>query len=203
MIGFAVIDNADPTEVAVWLVSRTGPDEVNNTNAVVVDARRPESGATIAALIADRVVLLTAGSTPIGLGLQAGSMSTDDLTALMQETDAQYERVLAAVNAYAVLPDPKTGKPRTKPRSLMPPSSPAHPREGAFQAKDDSAPARALSTANYLRSVWTAWLDIESERKRRARNKAGELWMMPEELADPHIAELPESFLAGVDVQPC
>lgn len=203
MIGFAVIDNADPTEVAVWLVSRTGAEEVKNTNAVVVDPRQPDSAATIAALIADRVVLLTAGSTPIGLPLKAESITTDDLTALIKETDAQYERVLAAVNTYAMQPDPKTGKSPTKPRPLVPPSPPAHPREGAFQAKDDSAPARALNTANYLRSVWTAWLDIESERKRRARTKTGELWMMPEEFADPDIAEFPESFITGVEVQPC
>lgn len=203
MIGFAVIDNADPTTVAVWLVSRTGPNEVKNTNAVVIDTRSPDSEATIGALVADRVVLLTADSTPIGLPLKAESLVTDDLTALMNQTDAQYERVSAAVREYARQPSPKTGKTSTKPRELKPPSPPAYPRESAFQAKENSAPARALSTANYLRSVWTAWLDIEGERKRRARTKTGELWMMPEALADPDIAELPAAFIAGVEVQPC
>lgn len=203
VLGFAVVDNADPKEVAIWLVSRTATSEVKNTNSVVVDARDPESQSIIRALTADRVVLLTTDSTPVGLPMDVAALTTDDLVSLMSEADAQYERVLAAVDEYAIRPDPKTGRRPTKPHSIVRPEPPAHPREMAFQATENSAAARALRTANYLGSVWSAWLEVEQQRVRRTRTASGDLWMMPETLADPDVAELPEPFAARMEIQPC
>lgn len=203
MIGFAVVDNTNPNEVAIWLVSRTSPDEVHNTNAVVVDSvNDPEASTKIGSLIADRAVLLTAGSSAETIPVTEPALATADLAELITEADLLHTQITAAVEAYAVRPDPKTGKCPKKPRPLVMPDPPAHPREDAFRPRDSQAPHRALATANYLLSMWRAWLQIESERVRRARSSKGELWMMPEELAAPEIAPFPPSFATKVRPQP-
>ena len=195
MIGFAVIDNADPRDVAIWLVSRTSADEASNTNAVVVDLLGDsEAGATLRNLVADRAIVLTTGSSAELLPVTQPVLSTADVAGMLEEADLQHTAITAALREYALRPDPRTGKRPKKPRPLVLPDPPTHPREDAFRPRSAGAPFRALATANYLRSVWSVWLEVESGRVHRARNAAGELWMMPETLADPTIAVFPPSF---------
>jgi hypothetical protein len=60
----------------------------------------------------------------------------------------------------------------------------------------DEPAYRALSVANYVASVWMAWLATDEQRVRRTIDpRTGEPpWIMPEGLADPVLVEFPPEF---------
>ena len=66
----------------------------------------------------------------------------------------------------------------------------------------DQPEYRALSVANYVAAVWSAWLATDEQRVRRAINpRTGTTpWIMPEALGSPELAEFPPEF--GQLVQP-
>ena len=71
MLGFAAVDRR-PDTVAIWLVSRTDPDEASSTNAVVVDLADEHALKKVHSLTRDRVVISTPGSDLSGLPISDG-----------------------------------------------------------------------------------------------------------------------------------
>jgi hypothetical protein len=66
-----------------------------------------------------------------------------------------------------------------------------------LRVEDRDEPAyRALSVANYVTQVWSAWLATDDERVRRTTNpRTGKTpWIMPEALGSPVPAAFPSKF---------
>lgn len=203
VLSFAVVDNVDWPIVATWIVSRVTPTEAASVNAVVLDTQAdPRADQKLRALTRGRAAVLTAGSARAGLPLTGDVLSVMDLARLAAATEAQQERVLEAVRAFALRPNPKTGKVPKAPRKIVLPEFPTSPRESDFSPQEGTPPGRALAAANYLARVWSIWLQTEEDRRRRAFNSRGEPWMMPDHLADPEIAELPREFAETLSFQP-
>ena len=205
MLRFATVDAQPGSDlVAVWLTSCGGPTGATHVNAVVIDtANDPEALVKFRALTRDAVVLATSGSDLTGLPFEGKPLTTDDLADLLNATEAQQDRIVAAVDGYAVRPDQKSGKVPTSPRKIVRPTFLPWPKPDAFLPADDSPAQRALATANYLVAAWNVWLSTEQERLQRTVSQKGETpWMMPEELNSPIIAPLPEKFAERLNVQP-
>jgi hypothetical protein len=184
MLGFAIVDNQPAeTETAVWLTSHIDGSSVNHTNAVVITHDDERHDAKVWALTRDRVVVLTNGTKPPipfehVLSLQA-------LDELLDETSAHQQLIADAVAAYAM---------RTKKRNVTVPEFSSAP---TFTIDDRDEPAyRALSVANYVAKVWSAWLATEEQRLRRTTEpRTGKTpWIMPEDLNSPLIANFPPKF---------
>ena len=199
----AIIDNRDCTTVAVWISSRVTPLEVLNVNAVVVDiASDPDALEKVRLLTRGRAVMLTEGSTLDGLPVEGEPLTVDNVAGLVSETEAHQQRILAAVHAYAVRPDPKTGRAPKNPRKIVPPTFPSSPSADDYQHDQATPVSRTLATANYVGRAWSAWLLTDDERCKRAVNAPGAPWMMSHDLSDPHVADLPPGFAGRLRTQP-
>lgn len=184
MLGFAVIDShPDGNEMAIWLTTRHAA-LVDHTNAVVVARDAERRTETCASMTADRIVLLTPGTT---LETDPAPMTFDDLRLFEQATEDLYDQVADAIAAY--------GK-KTRNKSLVTPPRPQPC--GYTEPAEDTAPGRALATANYLARLWQNWLTVEEERRRRTVSPRTEAtpWIMPPDLNSATTAELPDAVAA-------
>ncbi len=191
MLGFVALDRQPGGPAAVWLVSRTDVTEASSTNAVVVDLDEPDALRKVHALTRDRAVIATPGSTWSDLPLPHvydASWVADFLAATRVHQDA----ITQAIADYAA------GR---KGQKLVSPSFPADP--GLPDEWPDSPEQRALLLAGVLCQTWTNWLLSDTERLRRTvQPRTGRTpWVMPTELNQPDLLELPPS-LADVRLQP-
>lgn len=199
MLGFAIVDK-QPTAnaTAVWLTSRIedsrykrkgDSDElkgvrVNHTNAVVIAHDDEQRNTKIRSLTADRAVVLTAGTTsPLPF---ANPLRIDVFDILIEATLSHQLRIAEAVAAA-----------RTPKRKLTDPDFPRTIPKLTPDGRDEPA-HRALSVANYIARVWEMWLATDAQRVRRSfptKTKTGEYPpIMPEELCNPALTELPPEF---------
>ena len=191
MLGFAIVDRRpNAASTAVWLTSREGT-RVIHTNAVVIPDDDERHDAKVRALTADRAVVLTSGTMPPVEFVHAlGVSEFDDM---IGETAAHQRRISQAVADYMA---------RMRTRNLVMPHFPAPPEMVA--AKHDEPAFRALSVANYVASVWMAWLASEEQRVRRTTDprSGASPWIMPEELGSPILEVFPLEFAARVKPEP-
>jgi len=202
---FAVIDNQPGSStIATWIVRRMAPLAVQNINAVVVDKLSdPHAMRKVRLLTRDRAVLPTACSTPEGLPIDGDPLTFADIAALISETEQHQKLILAAVEAHAWRPSPKTGRVPSARRSIVPPNFPESPVIEVFRASEDTSVGRALAAANLLCRAWSVWLQTDDERCRRTVTAGGKPSMMPDGLNDPDIRVLPAQFAARMRLQPC
>lgn len=191
MLGFAIVDRqpaADAT--AVWLTSRTGTTNVNNTNAVVISHSDPGYETKVRALPADRSVVLTAGTIPPINFTHA--VHVDAFDDLIKRTSVHQDRICEAISDYNSQHRKDLVIPSFQPvPTLAPP-------------KEDQPQYRALSVADYVAQAWAAWLFTDEQRHRRTMApKTGDTpWIMPEDLNSPVIANFPEEFADRVLPEP-
>lgn len=203
MRSVAIVDNRDGSTIAVWITTRVSSLSVSNVNAVVVNtATDPGAIEKVRLLTRDRAVFLTEGSSADGLPVEGRPLTITDIATLIAETEALQQRILDAIAAFAVRPDPKTGQRPAKPRKIVSREIPVSPRQWDFKAKEDVPAMRALAAANYLARAWSLWLETDDERRKRSLDVKGRPWMMPPDLANPLIAELPCEFAARFHLQP-
>lgn len=207
MLGFAIVDRQPMAEsTAVWLTSRIeeardrrkdDDDElrgvrVNHTDAVVISIDDEQHDVKVRSLTADRAVVLTEGTTP-PLPF-VNPLSLDVFDRLIEATIAHQRRIADAVAAA-----------RTFKRKLVEPDFPRTTPQLTVDERDEPA-YRALSVANYVAQVWEAWLATDAQRARRSlptKTKKGEYPpIMPDELCDPTITELPPKFAEIVRPEP-
>lgn len=192
MLGFVALDRrAGDDTVALWLVSRTDPAEASSTNAVVVDLAEPDALAKIHALTRDRVVVLTPDSDSAGLPVDPHEVGTiDEFTAA---TRAHQAAIVDAIRAHQAA---------RKGQKLVAPTFPADAEPpGHWPAEPE---LRALQLARWLSRVWTNWLVSDGERLRRTTQpRTGQTpWIMPEELNQPQLLELPPALDGVWRVEP-
>lgn len=192
MLGFAIVDRQSTADAtAVWLTCREGA-LVRHTNAVVIPNDDERYDVTIWNLTADRAVVLTNGTTPLRAFEHALGMDAFD--GFIDETAAHRQLIGEAVADYAA---------RTKNKNLVTPEFPmTRPR---FEIDPRDQPEfRALSVANYIAALWSAWLATDEQRVRRAINpRTGTTpWIMPEALGNPELAEFPPEFADLVRPEP-
>lgn len=207
MLGFAIVDRQPSEEAtAVWLTSRIedssfsregDSDElkglrVNHTNAVVIAHDDERYEAKIRSLTADRAVVLTAGSvSPVPF---VKPLTVDLFDTVIKASLVHQQRIAQAVAAA-----------RTSKRKLVDPDFPRTVPQ-LIPDKRDRPEFRALATANYVAAVWRFWLLTDAQRVRRSvptKTKKGELPpIMPKELCDPKLAELPPEFAELVTPEP-
>lgn len=191
LLGFAILDSQPSSdETAVWLTCREG-SRVGHTNAVVIRRDDEHHDYKVWSLTAGRAVVLTAGTTP-PLAFQH-TLSLDAFDGLVRETSDHQKSIAAAVADYAR---------RGKNPNLVIPTFAKAPRL-AMDSRDQPA-YRALSVANYVASVWAAWLGADEQRLRRSVDpRTGETpWIMPEELGSTVLAEFPQGFAQLVHAEP-
>lgn len=193
MLGFAIIDRQVGEGVtAVWLTSRVTSDRAGHTNAVCVADDDPERTSKLRSLIADRAVILTAGSEqPIPL---VAPIQVETVSLLIAETAEHQSRIAEAVEVF---------RSSSRSKSLASPYFPPAPNEPDLRDVPDAA-QRALATANYVASAWGAWLATDEQRRRRtAEPRTGTSpWMMPDELSSPDVAQFPAGFAEQVRPEP-
>ena len=190
MLGFAIVDRqSSRTATAIWLTTHVGGTAVQHTNAVVIASDDDKYDKKVYWLTADRVVVLTAGSTDSGIFQHAVDVSVfDDLIA---ETAARQRCIEKAITDYMS---------RTKNKNLVIPNFATAP---PLPVQTQTTPQlRALSVANYVAAVWSGWFATEDQRVRRTTEpRTGTSpWIMPEALAEPEISQFPEEF--GQQVKP-
>lgn len=192
MLGFAAIDRQPGGPVAVWLVSRTEPAEASNTNAVVVEPDDPAALRKVHGLTRDRVVVLTPDSTVEGLPL-TGAHDTTFLDRFTEATSAHQEAIIAAIRDHAAT---------RKGQKLVEPTFPAAPESPLEWPQPPQL--RALQLARWVGRIWTNWLVSDGERLRRTvQPRTGRTpWIMPEQLNQPALLELPPTLLDQLNVQP-
>jgi hypothetical protein len=184
MLGFAIVDR-QPTasSTAVWLTSHIEGSRVNHTNAVVISHDDEGHDAKVRSLTIDRAVVLTHGTIPPVPFVHA--LGVDAFDGLVDQTSAHQRVIADAIADYAA---------RTRNRNLV---MPDFPKAHKFTIDQRDEPAyRALSVANYVAAVWTAWLATDDQRVRRTTDpRTGKPpWIMRDGLADPVLAELPAEF---------
>lgn len=191
MLGFAVVDRpSDASATAVWLTSRDGV-RVIHTNAVVIAPDDEQRDVKVRALTADRVVVLTEGTVPpveFAHAIDVGS-----LAGLIDETVAHQQRISREIADYTA---------RTRNKNLTTPTFPARPARPTTGR--DGPASRALSVADHVARVWTAWLVSDEQRVRRTTDPrtGARPWIMPEELGSPALAVLPPEFAARARPEP-
>ncbi|MDO5067997.1 MAG: hypothetical protein Q4D96_12020 [Propionibacteriaceae bacterium] len=192
MLGFAALDHHPGGPVAVWLVSRTEPAEASSTNAVVIETDDPELQRKVHGLTRDRVVVLTPGSSAEGLPID-GAHEVDLLARLTDATRTHQEAIIAAIRAHAA---------SRKGQKLVEPTFPATPEVPAEWPQ--SPELRALQLARWLGRVWTTWLVGDGERLRRTTQPRTGItpWIMPPELNQPDLLELPPALSDDLHPQP-
>jgi len=190
LLGFAIVDRQPKAgATAVWLTGREG-SRVSHTNAVVLAHDDERYDYKVWALTCDRAVILTNGTEPPKTFEHALDVAVFD--GFADETAARQEQIVQIVTEYAE---------RTKNTNLVIPEFPA--TRPTLRTDDRDEPQyRALSVANYVKAVWSAWLDTDEQRSRRtAHPRTGKSpWIMPEPLGSPDLAEFAPEF--GTLVQP-
>lgn len=191
MLGFAIVDRqSNSAATAVWLTSREGA-RVNHTNAVVIPHSDERHDAKVRALTLDRAAVLTIDT--VSPAKFACPLTVGDFDGLIDETAVHQQRISQAIAEY---------KARMRNKTLVLPDFPATPRLNA--AERDEPALRALSVANYVASVWRAWLATDEQRVRRTTDprSGARPWIMPEELGQPHLAVFPPKFAARMRPEP-
>lgn len=195
MRGVAVVDHQpNAGQVAVWITARDG-DQATNVNAVVIDVNSdPEAMTKVLSLVHRCVVLGTEGTTLDGLPIEGDALGVADVSALLDEVEAQQSRILDAIADH---------KQRTRSRSLVEPTFPARPAVDDFVPAEDTASQRALATANYFGRSWSAWLKTDEERRRRTVQPATGMtpWIMPESMNAATASDFPEGFAGRLHIQ--
>ncbi len=192
MLGFAIVDSQpDESATAVWLTSHVEGSRVGNTNAVVIAHDDPQYDEKLYALTADRIVVLTDGTAkPMSF---KSSIDVAAFGRFADEVSAHQRDIANAIAEYSA---------RTKNRALVTPKFPKIP---SLTMDDRDEPAyRALSVANFICGLWSAWIATEAERLRRTVNPRTDTtpWIMPEELGSQTLADLPPEFAALVESEP-
>ncbi len=190
MLGFAVVDRQPQAgATAIWLTGREG-SRVGHTNAVVIAHDDERYDYKVWALTADRAVVLTTGTTPSKTFEHA--LDIELFAGFIDETEARQELIVEAVAEYAA---------RANSKNLVIPEFASARPTLKIDARDEPQ-YRALSVANYIATVWSAWLATDEQRVRRAINpRTGQApWIMPEALGSPELAEFSPEF--GKLVQP-
>lgn len=221
MRGFVTIDRQPGSSiVAIWVSARIGGGSVDqgwaddedglprgadtrpiNVNAVVVDVDLdPSAIDKVKSLTRCAVVVATAGSVLDGLPLSGEPAYVADFEALLDETEAQQRRILEALDIYATNISPKTGK-VLKPRSIVRPDWLPRPSPEQFKPHGDSAPARALATANFVCAAWRYWLASDDERRARALPSGRTPSRMSPELRSPIVPDFPPRFASTLREQ--
>lgn len=214
MRGFVTIDRQPKSAViAIWVTARGGGGSIDqesangeeggprgidtrpiNVNAVVVDVDLdPCAMDKVRSLTRSAVVIATAGSVLDGLPIDGEPIHISDFEALLDETEAQQRRILEALEIYATNISPKTGK-VLKPRSIVRPEWLPRPSPEQFKPREDSAPARALATANYACAAWRYWLVSDDERRARALPSGRTPSRMSPELRSSIVPDFPPDF---------
>jgi hypothetical protein len=185
MLGFAIVDRLPKANAtAVWLTTHIEGSLVNHTNAVEILHDDERHDYKVWALTADRVVVLTQGTTPPIPFMHAHGIDVFD--GIIDETFAHQRLIGAAVTAYAE---------RTRNRNLVTPDFSKERPKLTMDERDGPA-YRAFSVANYVAKVWGLWLTTDEQRVRRTINPRTKKspWIMPKELSDPVLAEFPPEF---------
>jgi hypothetical protein len=191
MLGFAIVDRQPAANAtAVWLTCREGSRAIH-TNAVLIQHEDERHDAKVWNLTADRAVVLTDGTTP-PLPFE-NALRVDAFDGVIDETSVLQQTIADAVAEYAA---------RTKNRNLVVPVFSRAP-DLKIDSRDEPA-YRALSVANYVAGVWSAWLGADEQRVRRSVDpRTGKPpWIMPEALGSPVLAEFPPQFAKIVQPQP-
>jgi hypothetical protein len=193
VLGFAVIDRQVGHGVtAVWLTTRITSDRVGHTNAVCVADDDPDGSTKLRSLIADRAVILTAGSEhPLPL---MTPIQVDTIGSLVTETTEYQRRIVEAVDAYVA---------KSRSKNLVRPDFPPAPVVPELRELPDAA-QRALATANYVARAWSAWLATDEQRRRRTVDprKGTSPWIMPDDMNSPDVAEFSSAFAEHVRPEP-
>lgn len=161
MLGFAVVDRPiTDGDAAVWLVSKGIEGAVEATNAVLIQRHDPNLAATLDALLADRIVLLTkgtrAGNVPTHFPVVAGSL--DALRdAYMREADRMRVEYLAE----------QRRRHSVKMAAVVEPLWPAT-REPQDVSASPAPVQAALRAAREVIAVWGAWVSLDTIRRQRA-----------------------------------
>ena len=195
MQGIAVIDRqAGAADIAVWITSRDGA-QARNVNAVVVRADDPDAARKVRSLTRCCAVLATDGTILDDLPVEGEPLRVADLDKLLDEVEAQQDRILGAITDH---------KRRTRSKALTEPTFPARPAPEHFLPKEDIASQRALATANFLGRAWNTWLKTDEERRRRTEQpKTGKTpWIMPDDMNSATVPDFPQEFAARLVVQP-
>jgi len=197
MLGFAIIDHRSCANVvAVWLTSRITATAVYHTNAVTIDLNAdPNVLKKVHALTRDRLVVMTDGSTTDRLPINTDTMTVKDINSVVTETTDRQTRIVKAINNYAE----ETGN-----HSLVRPIFSDPVSFEALADPESSATKRALHTANYVARVWNRWLKTDAERQSRTQHPQTKAtpWIMPDELNNRVIEELPAGLTERYRPQP-
>jgi hypothetical protein len=158
---------------------------------VVIAHRDERHDAKVRALTVDRAVVLTEGTVPPVEFVHA--LEVKDFDGLIDETVAHQQRISQAIIDYMA---------RTRNKNLVRPDFPASPKVNS--AERDEPALRALSVADYVASVWRAWLASDEQRVRRTTDprSGARPWIMPKELGDPALAVFPPEFASRVKPEP-
>lgn len=195
MRGVAVVDyQPNAGQLAVWIAARDG-NQATNVNAVVIDMQDdPEATTKVHSLVHRCVVVGTEGTTLDGLPIEGNALGVADVSALLDEVEAQQSRILDAIADH---------KRRTRSTSLVEPTFPTRPAADDFVPVEDTASQRALSMANYFGRSWSAWLKTDEERRRRTVQPATGTtpWIMPESMNAATVSDFPEGFAGRLHIQ--
>ncbi|MEV0342213.1 hypothetical protein AB0H49_24620 [Nocardia sp. NPDC050713] len=172
------------------MTSRTDNNFVRNTNAVVIRHDDPDYLDKVRSLTRERSVVLTDGTEPPVTFAHA--VRIDAFDDLIEQTTRRQESICAAISDYA----------RRKRTELVVPRFLPVPALTTLERNEPQL--RALSVANYIGAVWTAWLFTEDQRLRRTVSPRTQEtpWIMPAELNSPTIAVLPADFADRVKPEP-
>lgn len=221
MRGFVTIDRQPGSAVAaIWVSARVGggvEDEPEageggrpsgtdtrpiNVNAVVVDLNNdPQAMEKVRSLTRTAVVVATESSDLAGLPIDGAVMHAADFESLLDETEEQQQRILAALDIYAARTSERTGK-ALKPKSVVRPEWLPRPSPGQFTPLEDGAAQRALATANFVCAAWRFWLASDDERRLRAQSSGRVPSRMTVELRSPVVPDFPPGFVTSLREQP-
>jgi hypothetical protein len=180
MLGFAVVDdNPETGALAVWLTSHTTPTGAGHTNAVIFAAGNRHV-VKIAAMVADRYLVLSPRTEATVAALTSLPGQAVDIDELARETVKTQEDLEAQFRAWVM------GS--TKRKHLSQPRWPAVPAEVSPWNDGDPAGVVAMATANYVAAIWAAWLATEAERVQRRS------FLIPD---DAQVRQLPPGFVAA------
>jgi hypothetical protein len=116
------------------------------------------------------------------------------VSAIAVDTEDLQARVEAALLAHALRPVQPTGVAPLRPRPFVPPDFPSPVVRPSERQAGSSPVDRSLAVANYVRRLWSAWLQTEDERRKRAMPKGSRPASMPAGLDSTEITELPLRF---------